>query len=849
MAIFPEGLSQQEKLERLSMIRPPQELSPKLQFKATPVTIATEIRSRVIERDDADRVVGGILHSNELDPKTDEPLDFIYIGNPFDPLTDVIKVPTEATAEQIEQIKAEILPFPESYELLVLIAHAYQSKQPLIIEGPTSIGKTFLIDKFAEIIHGPGAKPYDFYCTAQTDTSELTLKYIPNKYKLSEADPAFVLQYGALPKAMGVIEETDGSIIAPGDRPTGSILHIQEIGLAEPAIINVLLQLRGREGKMTDSIRLWDDGGTLVKPGEDFWLVMSTNPPEAGYVDRNIIDPALARGTLYIRLGELDTKSLQLAAHEYLKRGASENSFFDIAADPTIVALIGNVLGTFHESFRDLIKTGEKGRGQQIPATLADIARVAEYIRLNQAISPETGMVDLTQTVRQGVKLYYLRRLADHELVNQLEKGLEELLTGDLGKVQVGSKEMTFEALLAELVWENSLSFNERVEQLKSIFNQSQASIWQALEKEYADAQLVADAHLSKQLGVLATELSELKEETDFERLESIVAEVTALSREGDFGFNPDKLRSIQVHAMGSATSNPMSIAGVPFAISGNTIKIPKDQSSVEKIALTDLDISACRTDKTTVWAVAGDQQIYTYDTANSVLDSLGYCGKSSDYKAVSILPFESLVGAGGVAVGTKEGVLFIKDQPTDRFRSLIVSDPNMQIDLLEHGLEEGTMIIGEKNVKGRMPAIIQQDEGLITNLDLQLYTSVVVLKKHQQILVGHATPKGAISVFNANKLATDGSTSKRQTAVMTESIIGHSKGINHLAVDRGEKFVVFASQFAGIVGFMDAKTHSILDTKIEVPENITGLRITPEDELLITAGEKLYVYANALDI
>ena len=125
---------------------------------------------------------------------------------------------------------------------------------------------------------------------------------------------------------------------------------------------------------------------------------MSTNPPE-GYIDRNPIDPALVRGSWYVCLPELSNKSLQLSAVEYIKRHTADTNFFQIGSNQQATDIISQVLSTFTPKYKQLTKTGEKGRQQQIPTTLANISRTAEYICSNQHISPETKTINLTETL------------------------------------------------------------------------------------------------------------------------------------------------------------------------------------------------------------------------------------------------------------------------------------------------------------------------------------------------------------------------------------------------------------------------------------------------------------------
>ncbi len=145
-----------------------------------------EILERVKERGPEGEILGGIIFEEEIDPETGEKKKFIYIGNPYKERPLIIKLETEATREEVEAIKKEIIPMRETFEILEAIAMTYRLRQPLLIESPTSIGKTFLVEKFTELLYGYGVKPLDFYCNGQTDVSELMAKWVPRVETLEE---------------------------------------------------------------------------------------------------------------------------------------------------------------------------------------------------------------------------------------------------------------------------------------------------------------------------------------------------------------------------------------------------------------------------------------------------------------------------------------------------------------------------------------------------------------------------------------------------------------------------------------------------------------------------------------
>ncbi len=137
------------------------------------------IEAKIKEKGPEGEISSGIVFEEEIDPKTQEKKKYIYIGNPYEERPLITKLETDATREEIEAIKREIIPMRESFEILEAMARTYKHRQPLLIEGPTAIGKTYLADKFTELLYGRGVKPLDFYCSGQTDVSELMAKWVP----------------------------------------------------------------------------------------------------------------------------------------------------------------------------------------------------------------------------------------------------------------------------------------------------------------------------------------------------------------------------------------------------------------------------------------------------------------------------------------------------------------------------------------------------------------------------------------------------------------------------------------------------------------------------------------------
>ncbi len=257
-------------------------------------------------------------------------------------------------------------------------------------------------------------------------------------------------QYGAVPKAMCLVRNPDGSFSFDEENGEGFILHIEEVGLAEPQIINALLQLRGKRGRIADFIQLWENGGRKIKAGPKFWVVFSTNPPEEGYSGRNEIDPALARGVVFKRMGEISEDSYFLAAEYFFTYKMGEKPkekptecILDIYNYPEIGKQISQVVAAFHIHFSKVLKKGEKGRGQKIPLTFSDMARVADGLIYMQIEDENSGFVDLTETLKYLLEVYYINRLADEDLKEEMRIVLEELLEGNSGKVEFEGEILT----------------------------------------------------------------------------------------------------------------------------------------------------------------------------------------------------------------------------------------------------------------------------------------------------------------------------------------------------------------------------------------------------------------------
>lgn len=424
--------------------------------------------------------------------------NFVHIGNPFDARQPIVSIESFATEADVTAIKNEIIPIREAFNVLGILGTTYNQRQGVILEGPTAVGKTYLIKKFAELLDGKSALPVDFYCSGQTDVGELLAHFVPRTdnegdktkwqsfvaspqareqfrqvgTRIAQADPehrgeVIGTVMGELIESVGLSKSTQWRLelgAVPQAFQENKLLHVEEIGLAEPAVTNALLQLGGEHGRIANEVYIWQAGGMTIDRGSRTGLVASTNPPE-DYIERNEIDPALARRFVWVRLPDISPESMQTVAEYYLtyrvgnkpELSDQDSRFLDISQYPEIGKQIAVMVGEFHLRMdRELRTQGEPGRRQKVFLTMDDIARLADYVLKFQVLSPETGRLDLPQTVMNGLELYYLGRLTDKGVGTSTKARLttiahQLMYTGALGRTFEG-RSLSVSDILTTLV-------------------------------------------------------------------------------------------------------------------------------------------------------------------------------------------------------------------------------------------------------------------------------------------------------------------------------------------------------------------------------------------------------------
>lgn len=382
-------------------------------------------------------IVAEKLPKNELGYKS-----LLHFANPYSELTvdddgnvtgdakmplTIVSFPSYATVEEIEELRSNLIPMPETCEILQALAEAKEMNNMILIIAGTAVGKTFAVNTFVKCLYGPEAHPFDFYCNGQTDVSELHGMWVPKLTGEKEAllwrdflesntgaekmeeigetldstkelpeeqrikaiteqlkrlaaeiglstSTAWEFSPGGLPKCYNAVYDPEKRrVVDFRDDGRGFPLHIQEVGLAQPRVTNALLETGGAHGRLNDSIQIWRNGGMQIFRGPDTMIIMTTNPEEqAGYKERNELDKALLRRLMTLELPEnLSRFSLHLAAMRYFTyqsgnrpESRPHNCVLELYNYPDDIGkVIATVVSAFHHSFTQAFKNGE-GRGK-----------------------------------------------------------------------------------------------------------------------------------------------------------------------------------------------------------------------------------------------------------------------------------------------------------------------------------------------------------------------------------------------------------------------------------------------------------------------------------------------------
>lgn len=166
---------------------------------------------------------GGIFYHEEIDDTSKEVKQLVNIMG--------VDVPTQASVEDITALKNETVLSEVDQDLLRSIAEAYRLRQPLLFEGKPGTGKTFLMKKFAQFVHGKHTPTIELVGTPRTSELEILGHWAPKGLKEAEQNR----YQKSLDKLMGEGEEF-GALRAKLNQalaPLASQLEQKQIGLAE----------------------------------------------------------------------------------------------------------------------------------------------------------------------------------------------------------------------------------------------------------------------------------------------------------------------------------------------------------------------------------------------------------------------------------------------------------------------------------------------------------------------------------------------------------------------------------------------------------------------------------------
>lgn len=300
-----------------------------IKFKSVDHIAETKKKERLLEE-------GGIYYEKITDPDTGEEKTFINILG--------VTLETSASKEDIESIKEEIILSNLDQTLLRKTAECYSLKQALLFEGDPGAGKTFLYEKFIEMIYGKGC-PIDTL-VGSPRTSELDIlghwaprgdKGIDNekynkelaKYQESENFKSISSEFNEKLsdlneklKTQEIDEESFGkefsnistdftekqrnSVIDhfsktslgisgsdwefkqgallraySGRDGKGYPLIVDEFNIIPSNYQQIFLQIGGQSGGLSDQVSFWGNGGkTAYKRGNETAIFFASNFPE-----------------------------------------------------------------------------------------------------------------------------------------------------------------------------------------------------------------------------------------------------------------------------------------------------------------------------------------------------------------------------------------------------------------------------------------------------------------------------------------------------------------------------------------------------------------------------------------
>ncbi len=301
------------------------------------------------------------------------------------------------------------------------IAVAFSGGDPIIMEGGTSLGKTTTVRKMAAEL---GWEVHYVNLNGATDVEDLMGRYIPNPHRKIMEESEYIFADG---KVTSGLRQEEGKI---------KIIILDELNAANPNILirlHEVLDALERGGEVV----LSEDASEVVSVNKGRTKVIGLmNPPGKGYIGREALDPAQLRRWNYQKLPtELPkgtfthaTQSLFFKKHTEVANLTKDKYILSreqVLGEEQLEEIPGMVeivkkYEEFHLGAKALLKNRSIATDQPQPFMYDDRMeprRVRDFI-----LRFYNG--DITETMQQALKYYYVNKLE-----NEVDKKkLEELV-------------------------------------------------------------------------------------------------------------------------------------------------------------------------------------------------------------------------------------------------------------------------------------------------------------------------------------------------------------------------------------------------------------------------------------
>ena len=269
---------------------------------------------------------------------------------------------------------ANLVMTPTTKRNLKMMAAAWRTKRPILLEGPTSSGKTSAVRYIAHKTQSPYRRINLSY---YTDVSDLLGKYVggEKKYDQPKLDKMNDAEFNGIAKEYGIAlsktvdrEQATKQILAAQNKPRwvdgpvikamkrGEILLLDEINLARPEVLERLNSLLDDDG----NIVLTEHHNEVVAPDKNFRLFGTMNP--SSYSGRAQLSEAMRSRWNKVYAHGLNQSDLtmiikesygsKIPITEMAKLVASHNNLSRLADEGAIGRSSGGVAFTLRNLFR-----------------------------------------------------------------------------------------------------------------------------------------------------------------------------------------------------------------------------------------------------------------------------------------------------------------------------------------------------------------------------------------------------------------------------------------------------------------------------------------------------------------